>query len=90
MTATLTLNKEISKYWSIIKDANDEIKLNLISLLSMSLAKHDNEILINTTEDPTSLFINKFSGAWNGDESPEEIINKIKENRSIKEPPSFD
>ena len=91
MTTVLTINDEISKYWSYIKNANDEIKLKLISLLSLSLSNKEFEIdNLESEEERTQKFLKKYSGAWVGNETAEEIIEIIKSVNSCKEPPLFD
>ena len=91
MSITLPINNEIMKYWALVKNANDEIKLNLISLLSLSISNKNIDLIENDSEDiRTSNFLNKFSGSWHGNETPEEIIEIIKSNRSSKNPPLFD
>lgn len=40
---TLTLNRETSTYWNRVKDASQQVKLALISLLSASLVKPEAE-----------------------------------------------
>lgn len=91
MQDSYTINNEISKYWSYIKNASDEVKLNLISLLSLSLSKkHHNIDLQESNKETTLNFLDKFSGSWHGDETAEEIIESIKSNLSSKEPPILD
>ena len=91
MSITLPINNEIMKYWALVKNANDEIKLNLISLLSLSISNKNIDLIENDSEDiRTSNFLNKFSCSWHGNETPEEIIEIIKSNRSSKNPPLFD
>lgn len=40
---TITLNREASTYWERIKDASQQVKLSLISMLSASLVSPDAE-----------------------------------------------
>ena len=85
------LNLEIEKYWAFIRNANDEIKLNLISLLSKSLInKSGHERFGVESHDNSDELIEKFAGAWHGTETPEEIMAIIKEHSSSKQPPVFD
>ena len=48
--ATLTLERETQNYWSLLKDASDQVKLALISLLSSSLVSKNVELAAPTTE----------------------------------------
>ena len=41
--ATMTLNREASTYWEQVKDASQQVKLTLISMLSASLVNPQNE-----------------------------------------------
>lgn len=41
--ATMTLNREVSTYWEQVKDASQQVKLTLISMLSASLVTPQNE-----------------------------------------------
>lgn len=75
---------EILKYWDAIKEATDEIKLKLISMLSLSIANKQHK------KEKDEEIIDSIFGSWSGSESAEEIINIIQENRSCKEPPILD
>lgn len=44
----------------------------------------------NISKDTTEEFINKFYGAWKGDESADEIIANIKQGGSSRPPVTFD
>lgn len=64
---------------------DDKKKIYLISILSNSLLsgkKTDNI----TEEDYTMQMINRFAGAWNGEETAEEIIANIKEASGTRQP----
>lgn len=94
MTEAVSKNNEINRYWSYIKNASDEIKINLISLLSDSLISKkgmdkDVKELATDDEKATDEFLKKFAGAWNGAESPEDLISIIRKNRSISNPPKI-
>lgn len=93
MLNTYSFNAEAKSYWRILKDVRSEVKLRLIELMSESV--RDNLAMTATTrkiesKERTTDFIEKFSGAWRGDESAESIIPKIRENRSCRNPISFD
>lgn len=76
-------------YWNLIKDVSDEIKLELITLLSQSLlsrrSKSENSDKVKTKE-----FLNRFYGAWQGDENADSLIEIIRDGRKSKDPISFD
>ncbi len=72
----------------------------LKSLLSMSHAKKLNiiKLLVDSLSVPekaenektyTRRMIDKHSGKWVGDESPEELMQVVRENSSIREPLNF-
>ena len=75
-------------YWNLIKNVSDEIKLELISLLSQSLLTRKSK-----SEDSdrrrTKEFINRFYGAWQGDESADDLVKLIRDGRKSKDPISF-
>lgn len=91
MMSENTYSAETSNYWNIIKDVKDEIKIRLITLLSESLA---NSLTVKTPakgkEDDTEKFIKKYYGVWQSQQTPEEIMDIIKEGRTSKDPVSFD
>lgn len=65
-----------SRYWLLLKDLNDSVKIELIALLSNSVAHKatDNK---NDENWATS-----FSGAWKDNRTAEEILADIQENRT--------
>lgn len=59
---------------------DDKKKIYLISLLSNSLLSGTGGKINNISEeDYTMQMINRFAGAWNGDETTDEIMANIKE-----------
>lgn len=76
----------------------------ILNIESSSLAVFVRELLSNlrgvkivsemesndSKSDLTKKFIRKYSGAWSGNDTAEEIISIIDENSSSKEPISFD
>ena len=60
-----TSSPEINRYWPQLKDLSDDDKLELISLLSISMLQADN--------DWTSSFV----GKWEDDRTTEEILDDI-------------
>ncbi len=89
MSRIKTYSVETDAYWNIIKNAADEVKLRLITLLSQSLISNGRES-IHSDKEKTESFLSKYCGAWHGNESAEEIIGGIKSVRTCKEPISFD
>lgn len=88
MIANNTIS-ETNTYWNIIKDVKDEVKLRLITLLSESLTRSVKE-KETVVSDRTADFLKNVYGSWKGPESAEEIIAIINDNKSCKNPVSFD
>ena len=59
-----------ARYWYELKDLSNDVKLELISLLSSSMR--------HSTEDRTE----SFAGKWEDDRSTEEIIDDIRSARN--------
>ena len=78
MHSTLSQDHELSYYWDMIRNANKEIKLKLISKLSLSLSEDKDNFMKNIPDTTTADFLKKFAGAWKGPETAEEIISIIK------------
>ena len=51
---TIAIEQETMNYWQQLKDASDQVKLSLISLLSSSLVSKD---VVVKTEDSTRIVI---------------------------------
>lgn len=81
---------ETSTYWNLIKNVSYEVKIRLITLLSESLLTEAVDMPQEHGSDKTNKFLKKFYGSWRDGESAEEIIRKINDRRSSKEPISFD
>lgn len=64
---------------------DDKKKIYLINILSNSLLTGRKTPNI-TEEEYTMQMINRFAGAWNGEETAEEIIANIKEAGGIRQP----
>ena len=60
-----TSSPEINRYWPKLKDLSDDVKLELISLLSMSMLQVDND------------WASSFVGKWEDDRTTEEILDDI-------------
>lgn len=93
MNATALNNMMNSKlpYWGELVGLSKEDKINLIALLSLSIAEaNEPEPRKNSPADRTQEMIDRFCGSWVGDESAEEIIANIEGSRkSHKEPIKF-
>lgn len=63
-------------YWSELKDLSDNIKLELIALLSGSLVKNSKE------EDKADHWADQFCGVWADNRSAEEIVDDIRSMRT--------
>lgn len=81
---------ETSTYWNLIKNVSDEVKIRLITLLSESLLTEAVDKSKVHGSDKTDKFLKKFYGSWRDGDSTEDIINKINDRKSSKEPISFD
>lgn len=66
---------------------SDEIKLRIISLLTDSLLKSEQNVA--DEEAYTRKMLEKHAGTWVGDETTDEIMGKIRESSSIREPLKF-
>ena len=69
------------KYWSELKDLSNSVKLELITLLSSSVANS----VSDTT--PEKGWTESFAGRWQDDRTAEQIIDDIRaaRNTQIKE-----
>ena len=69
-STTIAPSRLSAPYWSELKDLSNEVKLELISLLSSSM-RHPEE---DWTDD--------FAGKWKDDRTTEEIIDDIRAARN--------
>jgi hypothetical protein len=78
-TTVLTNPSPISaKYWSELKDLSDNVKLELITLLSSSMTHSEKE----EKTDAGKGWTEKFAGKWQDDRTAEEIIEDIRAARN--------
>ena len=61
-----------AKYWEEVKDASNDVKLELISLLSTSLV-----IPSSAAEKPHKGWASLFCGVWKDSRSADEIMDDI-------------
>lgn len=87
MITTNPYTGETTTYWNMIKDVRDEVKIRLITLLSESLSRSAESS--RNSSNYTEKFLMKTYGAWTGDGSDEEIIARINEGKTSKDPVSF-
>ena len=72
-TTVLTNPSPVSaKYWSELKDLSDNVKLELITLLSSSMT-HSEE----PATKPRKGWASRFAGVWKDSRSAEEIVDDI-------------
>ena len=60
-----TSSPEINRFWPKLKDLSDDVKLELISLLSTSMLESNND------------WVSSFAGKWEDNRSTEEILDDI-------------
>ena len=86
--ATITINdtRVLDSYWSRLRNLSDALKLTLAARLTADVAARSENKTASTESDEeyTARFIKTFSGAWQGQESSDEIIACIKADRRIK------
>lgn len=93
----LASNLEIQNtpVWNEVKNWNSEDKVNLITMLSMSLAKSSDKKAMKdehkeTEAEKTKRMLDKYVGCWEGDDTAEDTIRIINEGRhSSMEPLKF-
>lgn len=67
-----------AKYWSELKDLSNSVKLELITLLSNSVANSVSEASADKG------WTKSFAGRWQDDRSSEDIINEIRAERNTQ------
>lgn len=82
--ATITIERETSNYWNLIKDAGNDVKLALIHRLSEALLKTGSTK--KSTKKNAETTAADFAGAWSDEEymEPEDIIQMLKSERKFK------
>jgi len=65
-----------SRYWLLLKDLNDSVKIELIALLSNSVA---HKLAVKSNDEN---WASSFAGAWKDNRTAEEILADIQENRT--------
>lgn len=71
----------------LLLSMSDKMKLHVIKLLTDSMLKSEMDAVDEKIY--TERMLKKHAGAWSGDESADDLINKIRENSSIREPLKF-
>ena len=88
MILTNNTNVLTSPIWNVVKDWNNDDKVQLITLLSISLTK--SSVVREKSEEKTKRMLAKYAGCWKGNDSPEDTIKCINEGRhSSFEPLKF-
>ena len=77
---TISTSPVSNRYWRELKDLNDSVKLELITLLSHSLT-HAAE----SKQSPTEKWADRFCGAWKDSRSAEEIVSDIRSFRTAND-----
>lgn len=66
-----------AKYWKEVKDASNDVKLELISLLSTSIV-----IPSSVDEKPYKGWASRFCGVWKDSRSADEMMDDIYKSRT--------
>lgn len=74
--ALVTPSPTSAKYWSVLKDLSNSVKLELITLLSSSVA---NSVSEASNEKG---WTKSFAGRWEDDRTAEEVIEDIRNSRN--------
>lgn len=74
--ALVTPSPTSAKYWSVLKDLSNSVKLELITLLSSSIA---NSVSEASNEKG---WTKSFAGRWEDDRTAEEVIEDIRNSRN--------
>ena len=74
--ALITPSPTSAKYWSVLKDLSNSVKLELITLLSSSIA---NSVSEASNEKG---WTKSFAGHWEDDRTAEEVIEDIRNSRN--------
>lgn len=83
----LALNSKLASkipHWHELEELSKEDKIDVIALLSMSIANTEN---INTPENRTQEMIERCCGSWIGEQSADEIIENINKSKISKSEP---
>ena len=64
-------------------------KLRIIRLLTDSLIKSEIVEPADDSKEYTRKMLDKYAGAWSGNESADELMAAIRENSSVREPMQF-
>ena len=75
MDGNYTLNSGRIPYWNILKNLSDNVKLELISLLSDSLLQRE-------VKAKDEHWADQFAGLWRDDRTTESIIKDIRTSRT--------
>ena len=77
-TNFIPISSSSAKYWSELKDLSDDVKLELITLLSSSMVH-------NRPNEANANWADRFVGVWKDDRSTEEIVDDIRSMRTANQ-----
>lgn len=87
------VNNDISvlpaNYVNILLGMSKNTKLRIIRLLTDSLIKSEIVEPADDSKEYTRKMLDKYAGAWSGNESADELMAAIRENSSVREPMQF-
>lgn len=85
MRTSESIRKSVPQYWKELESLPADEKLEIIMLLTSSL-KHS-AIDSKASKEYTKEMLNRFNGAWVGEETPDEIIDNINKSKSSHSEP---
>ena len=82
--------QSISRYWGLVKNLDDEMKLELVAMLINSMRQHE----ASSADEQRERAFRSLAGCWaedKGDDDVEEILLRSRESRrGNRNVPSFD
>lgn len=90
MNTTIPNNEAptVGLYWRLLRTMSRTARLNLATMLTTSVLEDEKEAQ-TAVSDHTRVMLNKFYGAWVGEESADETVKVIRENATSREPIAF-
>lgn len=80
----------ISFYWKILQFIPTNVKLGLAAKLTTSVLEEDTEEETTVPSNYTKKMMDKFFGAWVGNETADEVMTTIKSSFKSRKPISLD
>lgn len=88
MDTTIKFSSNLSgDFVRLLLSMSDKMKLHVIKLLTDSLLKSEMDVIDEMKY--TEQMLKKHAGTWSDDESVDDLMSKIRENTSIREPLKF-